>query len=106
MAIAENRKRDFIAQMLQMIANNREKLVEAGYNPDDAFRELSEKYLKTTLAATRKAKAMAEYKNAVKKSNTILKDAYSLASNLAEILSGLLGKKDNLVLEMRKIRKE
>ena len=106
MAIAENRKRDFIAQMLQMIANNRDKLVEAGYNPDDAFRELSEKYLKTTLAATRKAEAMAEYKNAVKESNTILKDAYSLASNLAEILSGLLGKKDNLVLEMRKIRKE
>ena len=49
---------------------------------------------------------MAEYKNAVNVSNASLKDAYSLASNLAEILSGLLGKKDNLVLEMRKIRKE
>lgn len=106
MAIAENRKRDFIAQMLQMIANNRDKLVEAGYNPDDAFRELSEKYRKTTLDASRKAEAMAEFKNAVKVSNASLKDAYSLASNFAEILAGLLGKKDSLVLEMRKIRKE
>jgi hypothetical protein len=106
MAIAENRKRDFIAQMLQMIANNRDKLVDAGYNPDDAFRELSEKYRKTTLDAAKKAEAMAEYKNAVMVSHTSLKEAYSLASNFAEIFFGLLGKKDSLVLEMRKIRKE
>lgn len=106
MAIAEYRKRDFIAQMLQFISNNRDKLMEAGYNPDDAFLELSEKYRKTRLDASKKAEALAAYKNAVKLSGASLKDAYMQASGLAEILSGLLGKKDNLVLEMRKIRKE
>jgi hypothetical protein len=106
MAIAENRKRDFIAQMLQMIANNRDKLTEAGYNPENAYRELLEQYQKATLDAGKKAETLAAYKDAVKISGESLRIAYVNASRLAEILSGLLGKKNNMVLEMRKIRKE
>ena len=106
MAIAENRKRDFIAQMLQIISNNRDKLIEAGYNPDDAYDELSEKYRKATADAAKKAETLAAYKDAVKTSGESVKDAYEMASRFADILSGLLGKKDNMVIELRKIRKE
>jgi len=106
MAIAENRKRDFIAQILQVISLSQQRLIDAGFDPSDTLRELEQKYKKAVEDAGAKAEAMAAYKNALHTSRGSLKEAYSQASSYADILTGLLGKDDSLVREIRKIRKE
>ncbi|MCI5218815.1 MAG: hypothetical protein D3914_06395 [Candidatus Electrothrix sp. LOE2] len=56
-------------------------------------------------AETAQQEAAAKAKEATTHSNLMLDNAYKDASNVADLISGLLGKEDELVKKMRKFRK-
>ena len=103
--LTEAKKRDFVTQLIIIMEQNAELLIDKGYNPENKITELKQKLTAADEAEGKQAEAMAAAKDATKLSQETLDVAYVDGSAAVDLFSGLLGKKDNLLLEIKKLRK-
>ena len=98
-------KRDFITQLIVLMEQNTRLLAEQGF--DSAPKIAALKLLKTEAEAdeANQQEAMSKAKDATAASKQSLDAAYKAASDAVELMAGLLGKNNNLILEIRKMRK-
>lgn len=102
--LTESEKRDFVSQIIELLTKESASFKEKGYNPASQLETLSIKKEAADAAEIAQQKAAAAAKDATRLSNEALDEAYSAASNQADLISGLLGKEDELVKKMRKFR--
>ncbi|WP_321343812.1 hypothetical protein [uncultured Draconibacterium sp.] len=103
--MSEAKKRDFVQQLITLLEQNVELLTEKGYNPENKIQELSTQLTTTNDAEARQVEAMAAAKDATRLSQQSLDIVYRNGSATVDLVSGLLGKQDNLLLEIKKLRK-
>nr|WP_319509915.1 hypothetical protein [uncultured Draconibacterium sp.] len=103
--MSEAKKRDFVQQLITLLEQNVELLTEKGYNPENKIQELSTQLTTTNDAEARQVEAMAAAKDATRLSQESLDIVYRNGSATVDLVSGLLGKQDNLLLEIKKLRK-
>lgn len=103
--LSESKKRDFVSQMIVLITQNKQRVVDKGYDPENKIEELKTLLTTADEAEAQQTEAKAAAKDATKKAQKTLKMAYTAGSETVELLTGLLGKEDSLILEMRKLRK-
>lgn len=101
----EAEKRDFISQMIILVEQEKDRLMDNGYDASTKVNALKVKKNEADSSEMAQQEAAAKAKEATKLSNDKLNDAYREASNFADILSGLLGRDDEMVKKMRKFRK-
>jgi hypothetical protein len=100
----EAKKRDFVSQIISLLEEEKTNLTENGFDPTNRVNGLREKKTQSDSAEIAQHEAAAKAKEATKHSNLLLKEAYVEASNLADLISGILGKNNELVKRMRKFR--
>ena len=103
--LSESKKRDFVSQMITLLEQNAQLLTDKGYNPENKINELKTELTTTDEAEARQAEAMAAAKDATKLSQDTLDVAYRNGSATVDLISGLLGKDNNLLKEIKKMRK-
>ena len=101
----ESDKRDFISQIISLVEERKSILTEKGFDPTTKLDELKIKNLESDNAEIVQQEAAAKAKEATTNANLKLDEAYKEASNIADLISGLLGKENELVKKMRKFRK-
>jgi hypothetical protein len=84
---------------------NAQLLNDKGFDPSAKITQLQQEILAADEAEGKQAEAAAAAKNATLVANETLDTAYTNGSATVELITGLLGKKDNLVIEIRKLRK-
>lgn len=104
-ALRESEKRDFISQMITLLVEESETLTTEGFNPTEKLAALNEKNTVAEKAEIEQQQIEAKAREATKRANEKLDEAYRLASNMADLISGLLGKENELVKKMRRFRK-
>ena len=105
MSLNESEKRDFLNQLVTIIDQNKERLTEKGFDPAVKIEQLNQKITVAQDAEARQADAAAAAKDATKLAQDTLEVAYVDGSATVDLISGLLGKNDNLVIEIKKLRK-
>lgn len=100
----EAKKRDFVSQMISLVEEETAVLTEKGFDLTTKIEDLKTKKTGADKAETAQQDAAAKAKEATSHSNLKLDEAYKEASNVADLLSGLLGKENELVKKMRKFR--
>ena len=105
MSLKESEKRDFITQLIVIMEQNGELLAGKGYDPINKITQLKEELAITDQAEAQQSLAKATAKNATKAATNALNVAYTDASATVDLVSGLLGKDDNLLIEIKKLRK-
>jgi hypothetical protein len=103
--MSEAKKRDFVAQIISLVNEEQEVLIEKGYDPTARVDELKIKKTTADTAETKQQEVAAKAKEATTHANLTLDDAYKDASDFVDLISGLLGKDNELVKKMRKFRK-
>lgn len=103
--LSEAKKRDFISQLIVILQQNSQSLVDKGFDPAAKIAQLTQELAAADDAEGRQREAMAAAKNATQLANETLNTAYADGSATVDLITGLLGKKDNLVLEIKKLRK-
>ena len=103
--LTEAKRRDFISQFIVILEQNAQLLTEKGFDPAGKIDLLKQQMTAAGEAEARQAEAAAAAKNATQLAKTTLVTAYTSASATVDLLSGLLGKNDNLVKEIKKLRK-
>ncbi len=103
-SLTEAKKRDFVAQIISLINEGSTTLIEKGFDPTLKLGELNTKKEVADKAETAQQEAAAAAKDATTLSQSTLDEAYREASNQADLVSGLLGKENELVKKMRKFR--
>jgi len=103
--MTESKKRDFVNQLITIMEQNAELLTEKGYDPKNKINQLKQEMTAADDAEAKQADAMAAAKDATKLSQETLQTVYESGSATVDLISGLLGKKDNLLLEIKKLRK-
>jgi hypothetical protein len=103
--MTEAKKRDFVTQIITLVEENQEELTDKGFDPAERVDELKVKKTTADTAEIEQQEAAARAKEATAQANRTLDDAYNDASDFADLISGLLGKDDELVKKMRKFRK-
>lgn len=101
----ESKKRDFISQMIGIVENNQASLTQAGFDPATQLTGLKTNYATANAAEVSQQEAKAAQKRATELAVQTLDVAYKQASNFADLISGLYGKDDAIVQEIRKMRK-
>uniref|UniRef100_UPI0040574B78 hypothetical protein n=1 Tax=Candidatus Electrothrix sp. TaxID=2170559 RepID=UPI0040574B78 len=102
----EAKKRDFIAQIISLVETEQATLTAQGFDPAARLADLKIKKTDADQAETAQQEAAAKAKEATTHSNLMLDDAYKEdASDIADLISGLLGKENEPVKKMRKFRK-
>lgn len=101
----EAAKRDFVSQMIALIEEEKTSITEMGFDPTTKLETLKTKREMAAQKEIAQQEAAAKAKEATKSSNNALTDAYSEASNLADLISGLYGKETEIVKKIRKFRK-
>lgn len=101
----DSKRRDFIAQFVVILEQNAPLFTAKGYDPAAKIAELKEQMAQSDQAEGQQREAMAKAKDATQKAQEKLMTAYGNASATVDLVSGLLGKKDNLLLEIKKLRK-
>ncbi len=104
MALTESKMRDFIKQIIILSEDNAQELINNGYNPEERLGALKTKSQNVYQTEMRQTMARVELKNATKESREALTSAYTDASAFVEILTGILGKRHSLILQIRKMR--
>lgn len=104
-SLNESKKRDFIAMLIVIMEQNAELLAEKGYNPTNIIAQLKEELTITDQKEAQQKAAMAAAKNATREATEALDITYKHASATVDLISGLLGKDDNLLKEIKKLRK-
>jgi len=102
--MTESKKRDFTSQLIVIMEQNSQLLTDKGFDPAAKIAALKEELADADQAEGKQREAMAAAKNATKAANETLDVAYTDASATVDLISGLLGKKDNLLLEIKKLR--
>ncbi len=105
MSLNESKKRDFVTQLIVIMEQNAALLDNKGYNPAGKISLLKEEINNADNAEGRQREAVAAAKNATQQAQESLNIAYTDASATVDLISGLLGKNDNLLLEIKKLRK-
>ncbi|MBN2804171.1 MAG: hypothetical protein JXR91_13840 [Deltaproteobacteria bacterium] len=103
--MTEAEKRDFISSIIELASLQKEVLANAGFCSDTLIETLRKEKEEADKAEILQKEAMAASQIATKQSQEALAKAYNQASNMAEIISGLLGRDNELVKKMRKFRK-
>lgn len=104
-SLNESKRRDFVAQLTTILEQNSSLLSEKGFDPSAKIQQLSDELTEANEAEARQSEAMAAAKDATKLAQDTLATAYEDASATVDLITGLLGKKHNLVLEIKKLRK-
>lgn len=100
----ESEKRDFVSQIISLVEEEKTRLTEEGYDPTSKTEGLKRKKAEADSAETAQQAAAAKAKEATTHSVTKLDEAYKEASNFVDLISGVLGKENELVKKMRKFR--
>jgi hypothetical protein len=98
------KKRDFVTLVTAILEQNVQLLTNKGYDPTAKIAQLRTEIGTTDEKEALQREATAKAKDATKKANEAMNAAYTDASATVELLAGLLGKDNNLVIEMRKMR--
>ena len=98
-------KRDFITQLSVIIEQNAQLLTDKGFDPAAKIGQLKKELLVADEAEGKQTEAKAAAKDATRVAQDTLNVAYTNASATVDLISGLLGKNDNLLLEIKKLRK-
>lgn len=104
-SLTESRKRDFITQLIVIIEQNAGLLTARGYDPTAKLAQLKAEKASVDQTEANQREALAAAKTATQLALDTLNIAYTDASATVDLISGLLGKNDNLLLEIRKLRK-
>ncbi len=102
---SESSRRDFVSQMITFLEEERETLTTAGFDPASKIEALKAENNEAEVSEIAQQTAMAAAKEATQLSIEKLSIAYKDASNVADLISGLLGKENELVKKIRKFRK-
>lgn len=102
--MTESKKRDFVSQLIVMIEQNAQLLTAKGFDPTAKIDLLKQVMLAAEEAEARQAEAAAAAKDATKLAQDTLDVAYTEGSATVDLIAGLLGKKNNLVIEIKKLR--
>ena len=105
MSLNESKKRDFVSQLIVVLEQNSQLLTDKGFDPAAKIAELKQELTTADDAEGRQLEAAAAAKDATKLANETLDVAYTDGSATVDLITGLLGKNDNLVLEIKKLRK-
>jgi hypothetical protein len=105
MSLNESKKRDFVTQLIVIMEQNAQSLSDKGFDPANKIAQLKEEMTAADEAEGKQVEAMAAAKNATQVANDTLDAAYTDGSATVDLMTGLLGKNDNLVLEIKKLRK-
>lgn len=105
MSLTESKKRDFVTQLVVIMQQNAQLLSDKGFDPQAKIAQLEQELLTADEAEGKQVEAMAAAKDATKVANDTLNVAYTDGSATVDLITGLLGKNDNLVLEIKKLRK-
>lgn len=103
--LTDSKRRDFIAQLVVILEQNAALFTQKGYDPTAKIAELKEEMAQSDQAEGQQREAMAKAKDATQKAYDKLTKAYTNASATVDLVAGLLGKKDNLLIEIKKLRK-
>ena len=103
--LSEAKKRDFVSQIISLLNEESTKLVDKGFDPSKIIKDLVNKNEASDKAETEQQVMAAKAKDATAFSQKKLDEAYREASNQVDLISGLLGKDNELVKKMRKFRK-
>jgi hypothetical protein len=101
----ESSKRDFVSQMITLLEEEKASLTAAGFDPSSRIETLKIENNEAEVSEIAQQTAMANAKEATQLSVEKLSIAYKDASNVADLVSGLLGKDNELVKQIRKFRK-
>ncbi|WP_167616774.1 hypothetical protein [Maribellus sediminis] len=101
----EAKKRDFVSQLIVILEQNTQLLTDKGFDPTAKITQLQTELAAADDAEGRQREAMAAAKDATQLANSTLDAAYTDGSATVDLITGLLGKNNNLVLEIKKIRK-
>lgn len=102
--MSESKKRDFVSQLIILLEQNAAALTEKGYDPANKIAQLQQEITAADEAEARQSEAQAAAKDATKLAQSTLDVAYRDASATVDLVSGLLGKDNNLLGEIRKMR--
>ncbi|HKL33515.1 MAG TPA: hypothetical protein VJ919_13330 [Tangfeifania sp.] len=102
--MSESKKRDFVSQLIILLEQNAPALTDKGYEPANKIAQLQLEITTADEAEARQAEAQAAAKDATKLAQNTLDVAYRDASATVDLISGLLGKNNNLLGEIRKMR--
>jgi polyhydroxyalkanoate synthesis regulator phasin len=102
--MTESKKRDFVSQLIVIMEQNAQLLTDKGFDPAEKIAALTQEMTATDTAEARQREAAAAAKDATRLAQQTLDVAYTNGSATVDLITGLLGKKDNLVLEIKKIR--
>jgi hypothetical protein len=105
MSLTESKKRDFISMLIVILEQNAELLATRGYDPAIKLTQLKAQKASVDMTEAGQREAMAAAKTATQLALDTLEAAYTDASATVDLVSGLLGKDDNLLLEIKKLRK-
>ena len=105
MSLNESKKRDFVSQLIVIMEQNAQLLSDKGFDPAAKIAQLKDELTTADNAEGKQVEAMAAAKDATQLSNDTLDVAYTDGSATVDLISGLLGKNDNLLLEIKKLRK-
>jgi streptomycin 6-kinase len=105
MSLNESKKRDFIAMLIVIMEQNAGLLAEKGYDPTNVIAQLKEELAITDQKEARQRETVVAAKNATQEALEALNVSYKKASATVDLISGLLGKDDNLLKEIKKLRK-
>jgi hypothetical protein len=103
--ISKSKKRDFLNQLIIIMEQNAQLITDKGFNARGRIDELNVELNEAVQAVATQKEMMAEAKSATKRANKALDLAYRNGSATVDLLSGLFGKSDNLLLEVKKLRK-
>ena len=101
----EKEKRDFVSQTITIVENEAALLTTADYDPTNRLKQLKSKRTAAEQAESNQQKAQAMALDATKLANQTLKVAYDDASEMINLIEGLLGKDNSLVRKLRQLRK-
>jgi len=101
----EAKRRDFVSQLIVILERNAELLTDKGFDPNAVIARLKAELADADNAEGKQREATAAAKDATQMANDTLDVAYTDGSATVDLITGLLGKKDNLVIEIKKLRK-
>lgn len=102
--LTESKKRDFVSQLIVILQQNSSLLTDKGFDPTTKITQLQSELATADDAEGKQREAMAAAKDATQLANETLDVAYTDGSATVDLITGLLGKKNNLVIEVKKIR--
>ncbi len=105
MSLNDAKRRDFVNQMIEILAQNKDVLSEKGYNSENKQAELKQKSEAANKEEINQQEAAAAALRATAVAQEALNTAYSDASSMADAIVGLLGKENELSRKIRKMRK-